>query len=152
MSRNRFPYPPDQEVILAFMRGTSCEASDWLSSDGQHLEFSPSAPNDVLDANAAAEMQGRQGKLPNATVAFYAPDGTMMAQLGSDIVSGYSVHVVNHIATIIGLTGVRIERDGVMPKFFIDGAFVKPGQPFVLIGPLGIRAWRAALAMEGSTE
>lgn len=129
--RDTFPFEPDKRVILSFLAGRARERkSDWL-----------------------AYAQGRLTLNNGATVAWYAPDGSLQAKLANNTVNAYSRHVVNYIMVALGepakavLHQYNTSNTLGLPQvqYFFDGSPIEVDQPFVLVGPVGMMAYRAAL-------
>lgn len=148
-TRATFPYPEDREVIAHFLAGRPMRGKTQPSAGGV------SRMNDSI-------MVG------SVTVAWFNPsDGALMGKLlaGADYHPG--VLLVHAVTDMLGASELRVTREsepleiragarrdasviGLSPdaerhRFFFAGAPVQIDQPFLICGPMGVRAYRAAL-------
>lgn len=129
MSRSVFPYPEDMEVIHAFLAGKSLQHN----SDSRVLS------------------SGGTLKLDDVVVASYDSAGALQVMLSGPWPHS-SQRVMNVLAELLGVTdcAFRYERTDEGALIWLAGdRVVGQGEPFVMLGGLGVAAYRAALKREG---
>ena len=154
-TRSTFPYADDREVVAHFLSGARKPRGSTMSP----LEARDGALR--WDANRATVGSG-------ASVAWFNPtDGALMGKLlaGADHHPG--VVLIHAVAHALGAPEMRVTREsspleiragghksapviGISPdarrhRFFFAGTPVQLDQPFLIVGPMAVAAYRAAL-------
>jgi hypothetical protein len=139
MARELFPYQADRALIRAFLRGKrlKLDTAGWESNlsikNGNILAYGGTV-------NLAWIAQG---------------DGALYAKLLNDAAYHHSVRLIHFLLDELGQPDRRIVReDAPLPEgkhapimrnwaYFIDGAPVGIDDPILIVGPLGLAAYRA---------
>ncbi len=138
MARETFPYSMDRKLIRDFLRR---DATARASTDHVAMASTP-------DGLALRLVDS------GSTVAWFAPDGTLQCMVSSAFDGLSTMRLINYICETLGLAD-RVEMitgralvftSPPTPRelFQWQGYDLRPGQPFVVTGPLTIQAWRAA--------
>jgi hypothetical protein len=139
MARELFPYQADRALIRAFLRGKrlKLDTAGWESNlsikNGNILAYGGTV-------NLAWIAQG---------------DGALYAKLLNDVAYHHSVRLIHFLLDELGQPERRIVREDNMPagtgtddgklrwSYFIDGSPVGIDDPILIVGPLGLAAYRA---------
>jgi hypothetical protein len=133
-TRERYPFPDDKKVITAFMMGTK----NWGETAYE------------------TSVDKRTLKVQGTVAAYYDTAGTLVAAIHSEAFSVlYVQHAVNEILSQLGSEDRLVrETSGTPGQHGTTGTHaitwrlgdepITQGVPFVICGPLGIQAWRAA--------
>lgn len=134
MPRDVFPYPEDRELIEYFLRGKA---------------RTPDNTDSLVLFEGRLSIKGAAGA---PTIAWFDTAGALTVQLTHDLNCYWCYRVINEIRRQMGIEDrviTREEKDqvGWIDRFntFIDGAPIQLNQPIVLVGPLGVLAWREGI-------
>jgi hypothetical protein len=130
--REVFPFADDRMVIDAFLRNEHPMRSDYLDAGGGKLRFN------------------------SLHIAWFDTAGALVVSLPTGLEYLSSARVVAEIAKQVGTTVVitRQRLDEFVPdpttggsklqvfQYFIDDQPYELGSPYVLVGSLGMQAWR----------
>ena len=140
--REVFPFEDDRELISRWLRGDArhfAGSTDWLSVTNQQLGLAGFATK----------------------VAWFDSAGALTVKLAGGAHYGSVVRVIHEICAQLGIKDVRVERsivDEMVPDpttggtrymreftYWIDGVPVTLDQAHVLVGPMGMMAWRESV-------
>ena len=133
-TRSTFPYDDDRAVILGFLRG---------ERHGQ-------------SGDSTLTVQAGTLQFDKQAVAWFNPtDNALMGKLLKGAAHHPGVLLLHAIADALGAPELRVARDvdkdwfgksaGRPIHHFFAGSAVQIDQPFLIVGPMAITAYRAAL-------
>lgn len=134
MPRDVFPHEDDRAIIRRFLLG---------------------AKRIMLQTDYLMLNEGRLVlcHVPSgSTIAWYDTAGALTVQFSGGLGYPTAVRAVHDMCKQLGMPEVQVTRerrtnDTIHPGWemvtFVDGQEVKLGQPYVLLGGLGMQAWRA---------
>ena len=136
--REVFPFADDRELISRWLRDEPAGNTDWLTAHNKQL-----------------------GLTGGVTVAWFDTAGALTVKLEGGAHYGSVVRVIHEICVQMGIKDVRVERsivDEMVPDpttggtrymreftYWIDGVPVTLDQAHVLVGPMGMMAWRESV-------
>ena len=135
MPRDVFPHEDDRRVIRDFLRGEQHPLNNsWLLSTAGGLTYN------------------------HSSCAFFDTAGALLGKLAPGINLATNMRIIDEISKQLGMgtTVVREWQDEFVPtgsgvagttyvrhfNYFFDGNPVQVDQPFVIMGALGMSAWR----------
>ena len=133
MTRDVFPRAPDRQVIDFFLAGASgyTQLDAGISAD-----------------SVIAWLPGpRLRILSDIDWVWYAPDGSLMFQVGTDLAGGQTIRGLNYMAEKLGIPE-RICREpgnavGEPTRYLMGDGYLDLGRATLLAGPLVIKAYRS---------
>ena len=137
--REVFPFADDRALIAEFLRGSkTLTNTDWL----------------------VTTHTGALGTTGGTTIAWFDTAGALTVKLVDGMGYNTVVRVIHEICAQLGIKDVRVEREqcdetepgengGIQYKrvftYYIDGVPVTLDQAVVLVGPMGMAAWRESV-------
>lgn len=129
MPRETFPFEDDRLLVWKFLVGGLSPPTDWLKIENGRLHTA---------TNSHA-------------VAWFDTAGALVVQMPVGYQTPMSMRLINTIAEFIG-TPHRVEQEvhaldetGPDVRYYIDGQQLQFNAPHVLVGALGMRAWRESM-------
>jgi hypothetical protein len=134
LARTLFPYAEDRITIERYVTG---QKSDWPSETTRYYD------------GVLAITDGNLRSGDGGTILHYDTAGALIATIPSESMIPTVVRVLNYALECVG-SGERIERepDNVHEnvRWTYNGGYIRPGDPFVLVGVLGMQALKAVAA------
>jgi hypothetical protein len=134
MPREVFPYESDKDIINCFLRGKQNYGAD--------------ASHYLLLHKGLLHQKIHDGQ---HAMAWFDTAGALYVRLQRGLGYDFSVHTIREMCKQLGLTDREIVRERTMEprvhnffKYFIGGDQVRLDEPYVLVGALGMAAWRVS--------